>query len=225
MVRELVDGTDPAVKDTTRSKPDAAEWNLNNIRAPEVWSTYGDRGEGIVVASIDTGVQYNHPALVNQYRGNIGGGTFNHNYNWFDPLHVCPHPAPCDTFGHGTHTMGTMVGDDGGRTRSASRPTRSGSRRTPFPMANGTMSRCWTSGQWIVAPTNLNGRKPKPELRPNIVSNSWGLLRRPVTRGTRRRSTHGSRRGSSRRGRRATRRILHEVQADDVLAQVGIDDA
>ena len=43
-----------------------------------------------------------------------GGGTFDHNYNWFDPLAVCAtRPTPCDNNGHGTHTMGTMVGDDG----------------------------------------------------------------------------------------------------------------
>ena len=42
----------------------AVEWNLAAIRAPEVWSTFGVRGEGIVVATIDTGVQFNHPALV-----------------------------------------------------------------------------------------------------------------------------------------------------------------
>ena len=33
------------------------EWNIQNIGAPAVWSTYGDRGEGIVVATIDTGAQ------------------------------------------------------------------------------------------------------------------------------------------------------------------------
>ena len=98
-----------------RSAIDAVEWGIDRIRADEVWSTFGDRGEGIVVANIDTGVQFNHPALVAQYRGNLGGGTFDHNYNWFDPSNVCGSPSlvPCDNNGHGTHTMGTMVGDDG----------------------------------------------------------------------------------------------------------------
>ena len=58
---------------------DAVEWGIDRIRADEVWSTFGDRGEGIVVANIDTGTQFNHPALVAQYRGNMGGGTFDHN--------------------------------------------------------------------------------------------------------------------------------------------------
>src|SRR5574341_410703 len=91
------------------------EWNIDRINAPQVWSTFGVRGEGIVVANIDSGVEYTHPAVVRQYRGNQGGGNFDHNYNWFDPSNICGSPslAPCDNNGHGTHTMGTIVGDDG----------------------------------------------------------------------------------------------------------------
>src|SRR5919199_4489261 len=90
------------------------EWNIDRIGAPQVWQAFDDRGEGIVVADIYTGVQFDPPALVNQYRGNRGG-SFDHNYNWFDPSNVCGNPSlvPCDNVGHGTHTMGTMVGSDG----------------------------------------------------------------------------------------------------------------
>lgn len=40
----------------------AIEWGIQNIRAPEAWDTFGVKGEGIVVANIDTGVQFDHPA-------------------------------------------------------------------------------------------------------------------------------------------------------------------
>ena len=55
------------------------------------------------------------PALVAAYRGNQGDGTFDHAYNWWDPTGLCTADggAPCDPVGHGTHTMGTMVGDGG----------------------------------------------------------------------------------------------------------------
>jgi len=68
-----------------------------------------------VVANVDTGVEYTHPALVRQYRGTTGDGAYDHNYNWYDPAAVCGtgDSGPCDNVGHGTHTMGTMVGDDG----------------------------------------------------------------------------------------------------------------
>ena len=66
-----------------------------------MWSTYGARGEGFVVATIDTGVQYDHPALVEQYRGNLGGGVFDHNYNWYDFSNQC-NPPTCPATGIGT---------------------------------------------------------------------------------------------------------------------------
>ena len=86
----------------------AIAWGVTKIEADKVWSQYGVKGQGIVVANIDTGVDWQHAALRNQYRG-IGG---NHNYNWFDATGAFP-LAPGDNAGHGTHTMGTMVGDDG----------------------------------------------------------------------------------------------------------------
>jgi subtilisin family serine protease len=154
------------------------EWNIDRIRADDVWSTFGTRGEGIVVANIDTGTQYNHPALVRQYRGNVGGGNFNHNYNWFDPSMVCGNPSlvPCDNNGHGTHTMGTMVGDDGdpGTNQIGVAP------HARFIAAKGCETNSCSdfallaSAQWILAPTDLQGQNPRPDLRPHIVNNSWG---------------------------------------------------
>ena len=155
---------------------DAVEWNIARINAPQVWSTFGVRGEGIVVANIDTGVQYNHPALVTQYRGNLGGGVFDHNFNWFDPSLVCGNPSlvPCDNNGHGTHTMGTMVGDDGGANQIGVAP---GAR---YIMAKGcetnscSSTALLASAQWVLAPTDLSGANPRADLRPHVVNNSWG---------------------------------------------------
>ena len=60
-------------------------------------------------------MQYDHPALVRQYRGNLGGGNFDHNYNWWDTtaLHA---PVPYDDGAHGSHTMGTVLGEDASQT-------------------------------------------------------------------------------------------------------------
>jgi subtilisin family serine protease len=69
----------PLLPTVTSVKPDMVEWNIAKIRADQAWSALGVRGEGAVVASIDTGVMYNHAALVNSYRGNNGDGTFDHN--------------------------------------------------------------------------------------------------------------------------------------------------
>ena len=162
-VEEPVKGKD--VKDV-----DAVEWGVANINADDVWNEFGTTGEGIVVGNIDTGVQFDHPALVNQYRGNNGDGTFNHNYNWFDAAGSCA-TAPCDNNGHGTHTMGTMVGDDGGANQIGVAPG------AKWIAANGCCpsdEALIASGEWMLAPTDLDGREPRRQKRPHIVNNSWG---------------------------------------------------
>jgi subtilisin family serine protease len=161
----------PVEKTADLPRPRATEWGLENIRAPEVWSTFGIRGENVIVANIDTGVQFDHPALVQKYRGNKGDGTFDHNYNWFDARKVCG-ALPCDTNGHGTHTMGTMVGDDGnpGPNQIGVAPL------ARWIATNGccTVDALMSSFQWLMAPTDLAGQNPSPELRPHVVNNSWG---------------------------------------------------
>lgn len=161
-----------------RQKIDTVEWNIDRIRAPEVWSTFGVRGEEIVVANIDTGVQFDHPALVEQYRGNLGDGSFDHNYNWYDPSEVCGSPSlePCDNVGHGTHTMGTMVGDDGdpGVNQIGVAPHAKWIAVKGCEDFSCSDFALLSAGQWILAPTDLNGENPDPDRRPHIVNNSWG---------------------------------------------------
>src|SRR5262245_21395628 len=86
----LVRGDEPVAIDDAvaradaQAAPDTVEWNIHQIRADAVWAQ-GNTGQGVVVASIDTGVRYTHEALRNQYRGNNGNGTYTHDYNWWDP--------------------------------------------------------------------------------------------------------------------------------------------
>jgi len=147
-------------------------WNLGHIRANLVWSIYGVTGEGAVVGSIDSGVEYDHPALVEQYRGNLGGGVFDHNYNWFDPALLCGNPSiePCDTDGHGTATTSIAVGDDGGDNQIGVAP----GARFIMAASDWTPARVLAAMQWMMAPTDLNGQNPRPDLRPQVVNNSWG---------------------------------------------------
>jgi len=157
-------------KGTNAREVNAVEWGVANINADEVWGHYGVHGEGITVANIDTGVQYDHPALVDDYRGNNGDGTFTHDYNWFDAANSCA-DAPCDNNGHGSHTMGTMMGDDGGENQIGVAPEAS------WIAANGCCpsdAALIASGEWMLAPTDLNGENADPSKRPHIVNNSWG---------------------------------------------------
>jgi subtilisin family serine protease len=161
---------------TEENRINNVEWGIDRINAPDVWDQFGVRGEGIVVGVIDTGVQHDHPALVEQYRGNLGGGAFDHNFNWHDPSTICGSPSlvPCDNNGHGTHVTGTIVGDDGGENQIGVAP------QAQFIAAKGCeFTSCsdtalLSSGQFILAPTDLNNENADPTLRPHIVNNSWG---------------------------------------------------
>ncbi|MFE9257602.1 S8 family serine peptidase [Streptomyces sp. NPDC006879] len=159
---------------TRHNQVDAVEWNIDRIKAPEVWERLGVRGEGIVVANIDSGVDYLHPAVKDQYRGRNADGSYSHDYNWFDPAAVCAGEAPCDNNDHGTHTMGTMVGDDGGANKIGVAPGARWIAAKGCETSSCSESSLLASGQWIVAPTDRAGQNPRPDQAPHVVNNSWG---------------------------------------------------
>jgi subtilisin family serine protease len=155
----------------------ALEWGVSRIGSPQIWSEFGTTGEGVVVANIDTGVDYNHPALVNQYRGN-NGGSFNHNFNWYDATGLCPGSTPCDQNDHGTHTMGTMVGDDGGSNQIGNAPGATWIAARGCELNTCSNSALTASWEWIVAPCAL-GDDPgdpscNPDERPHVLNYSIG---------------------------------------------------
>ncbi|HEY7069386.1 MAG TPA: S8 family serine peptidase, partial [Acidimicrobiales bacterium] len=119
---------------------------------------------------------FDHPALHRQYRGARTDGTYDHNYNWFDPTQICPAGTPCDNNGHGTHTMGTMVGDDGtpGENRIGVAPAARWLAAKGCESNNCSDSALLAAAQWMLAPTDLAGQNPRPDLRPQVVNNSWG---------------------------------------------------
>jgi subtilisin family serine protease len=85
----------------------SVQWNIEMIGADKVWEEFGVQGEGIVVGQSDSGVDGEHPAIQKQYRGYNGSDD----YNWFDPWDGTS--SPNDEGGHGTHTMGTILGNNG----------------------------------------------------------------------------------------------------------------
>ncbi|MGH8247726.1 MAG: S8 family serine peptidase, partial [Gammaproteobacteria bacterium] len=151
---------------STDAGTQSIEWNISKIRADQVWPT--TRGNGTVVANIDTGVQYNHPAVVAQYRGNVGG-VFTHAGNWKDPSGICG-LTPCDNNGHGTHTMGTMVGDDGATNKIGVAPGARWIACKGCATNSCSSSHLTICAQWILDP-HENGSGTD---RPHAVNNSWG---------------------------------------------------
>ena len=74
------------------------------IGADRVWKDLGVTGKGVIVGQSDSGVQGDHPELADAYRGRTGGND----YNWYDPWNGST--APVDIGGHGTHTLGSILG-------------------------------------------------------------------------------------------------------------------
>jgi subtilisin family serine protease len=150
----------------------APEPNLVQVKAPDVWAL-GIRGQGTVIANIDSGVRYTHNALVNQYRGNLGGGSFDHNFNWLDPDGGTV--VPTDTNGHGTHVMGTMVGYDGGANEIGVAPEADWIACRGCLTSSCPQTALLACAEWIAAPYAIGDPgSADPDLRPHAVNNSWG---------------------------------------------------
>ena len=162
--------------------------NLIRIGATKVWSDLHVRGENIVVAGQDTGVRWDHAALKPHYRG-WDGTTADHSYSWHDAVHKtigggssCGYDltTPCDDHDHGTHTLGTVVGDDSNGNQIGVAPGAKwiGCRNMDSGLGNPEMyTECF---QWFLAPWPQKGdaiKDARPEMAPHVINNSWGCPR------------------------------------------------
>ncbi len=158
--------------------PTAAEWGVMNVNAPALWAL-GFTGQGIVVANEDTGMRWTHNALKPKYRG-WNGLAADHNFNWHDSIHSgggscgANSVQPCDDNGHGTHTTGSTVGDDGAGNQVGVAPGAQWIGCRNMDQGNGTPATYTECFQFFIAPTDLNGNNPNAALRPHVINNSWG---------------------------------------------------
>ena len=89
--------------------------NITHVNADDVWAE-GYTGEGVVVAVLDSGVNYNHVDLADHLWD--GGAEFpNHGYNCYDGNH-----ETMDYYMHGTHCAGTICGDGTSGTKTGIAP-------------------------------------------------------------------------------------------------------
>src|SRR3989440_5702973 len=169
-----------AVETSTKPKtPATIEPGIAYTHAPDVWAL-GFRGQGITVAGADTGQRWTHNALKPHYRG-WDGMTADHNYNWHDSIHnsvgnPCGNdsPFPCDDNGHGTHTIGTAIGDDGMGNQIGMAPSATWIGCRNMDQGNGTPARYLECMEWFLAPYPIGGGRQGDPLRaPDITSNSW----------------------------------------------------
>lgn len=137
-----------------------AEPNLSLVNAPELWH-FGFRGQGIVVANMDTGVSLYHPDLSSNWRGGTN--------SWYDPSGQHP-DQPFDANGHGTQTMGVIVGGDAGGTSIGIAPE---ARWIAVKIFNdqdiATTAGIHSGFQWLLDPDG----NPSTADAPHVVNNSW----------------------------------------------------
>ena len=146
--------------------PTSPDWNLTQIKADLVWKDLGITGQGILIGQSDSGVQWNHPELRDNYRGKDG----QNDYNWFDPWNGSQEPV--DQNGHGTHTLGTVLGKHVGVAPGA----------TWIACANldrnlGNPALYLDCMQFMLAPFPLGGdafKDGRPDSGAMVLNNSWG---------------------------------------------------
>jgi len=145
--------------------------------APDLWSQGAD-GTGAVVAGADTGYAWEHPALKNAYRG-FDGTSADHAYNWHDAVHsgggVCGanSAVPCDDNNHGTHTLGTMLGNNGSQITGMAPGARWMACRN-MDRGNGTPATYAECYEFFLAPTDTQNQNADPAMAPDVINNSWG---------------------------------------------------
>jgi subtilisin family serine protease len=138
------------------------EGNVARVNAPGLWDR-GYRGQGIVVANMDTGVDVSHPDLAGRWRGGSN--------SWFDPNGQHP-STPIDVNGHGTETMGVMVGGGAGGTSIGVAPDATWIAVKVFNDRGSTTSTTIHRGfQWLLDPDG----NPATADAPHVVNNSWTM--------------------------------------------------
>jgi len=135
-------------------------WNIEAVHAPDLWAR-GVTGKGVVVATMDTGVDLAHPELRRAWRGGSN--------SWFDPHGE--EASPYDAVGHGTQALGVIL-------------ARSGLGMAPDAQwiavrlydgeGRASMSDIHRAFQWLMDPDG----DPTSLDAPDVVNASWALAGR-----------------------------------------------
>ncbi|MDD5425023.1 MAG: S8 family serine peptidase [candidate division Zixibacteria bacterium] len=141
--------------------------HLKMLKVPSLWSQ-GYTGKGRLVCSFDTGVESTHPALASKWRGRHAPLS----ECWYSPVN--PNVAPYDNVGHGTHTMGTILGSTATDTFGVA-PDAEWITAGVIDVGrdlNTMLSDIIRGYQWALNPDGDTGTT---EDVPDVISNSWGV--------------------------------------------------
>jgi CSLREA domain-containing protein len=166
VIRELSNQPDvltiaPDAVELSLAQGGGVEANLAGVNAPALWGL-GWQGQGVVVADLDTGVDLSHSELASRWRGGAN--------SWFDPYGQ--RASPVDFNGHGTWTMGVMVGGAAGGSAIGVAPqARWIAARIFNDRGESTATAIHLAFQWLLDPDG----NPATDDAPQVVNNSWTL--------------------------------------------------
>ena len=155
----------PGSGDPEEASRGIVRWNVHAIGADQLHDL-GITGAGLVVGVLDSGADHQHPGLTEKYRGSNGV----HDYNWLDPSSDGS-LTPVDSNGHGTHVTGTAVrSTDSAGVRVAIGAEWIHCRGLGPGASAATILTCL---QFFLAPTDLAGQNPDPDLAPDVTNHSY----------------------------------------------------
>jgi subtilisin family serine protease len=160
IVEDEADATSGSQSNAAQAPGLHSGWNINIIHADSVWILYGIDGSGVLIGSMDTGFDPNHPSILSKWKG---GG-------WFDAING--RLSPYDDLGHGTHTTGTLVGGDGPGIDTNDIGIAYGARFIAAKMLTGgyaTIAQVVSAAQWMLDP---DGDASTDDF-PHVINNSW----------------------------------------------------
>ena len=136
---------DGEVIETMLSDRATNQWNVTKVKADDVWNL-GYTGQGVIVAIIDTGVNYDHTDIKNNMWD--GGDDF--------PLHgwdfINNDNDPMDDKGHGTHCAGTISSyGTNGKQCGIAKDAKIMALKALDNEGAGSKSQCWAAIQFAVS--------------------------------------------------------------------------
>lgn len=139
------------------------DWGVSMVHADKVWKDFGIEGEGVTVGIIDTGVNYNLPAIKKGFKGyNESTGMIEPGY-YKDFIDGLTEPEQGSINDHGTHVAGTIVGKEGDKLNVIGvAPKAKYISARAIDNNGGEVSNLLAAGEWML------------EMKPDIINNSWG---------------------------------------------------